>query len=283
MNVQTPLRPTRAIRHLRLPRFAIAAIPLVVLLTATADATLLIDENFDNDPVGGNPTVNQLLLEQGTTVVNVVDASSTPADPFGGAGNRSFYLEDQDATDSAQLGWGTEPFVTQTTNLSLTFKTYVVNDATFNDTYQIIRVGENNALTSTLNTLEAAVDFVIQEDRFQVNQGANGGVLTLDQAPGVDFTMNSVWNMKIDISPATNTYELFVNNIQLTDDGGTVTQFNFRNNLGVNFVSFIGLSTNDATRVFYDDVVLEIPEPGSVTLLAGSGLALLFRRRRASY
>jgi len=227
-----------------------------ICLAMPLQAVTLIDENFDADTVGGTPSAS-LALAQGTTVLSVVDSASVPADPFGGAGNRSFYLEDQDATKTAQIGWAVDSFEGQTNGMTFTFKMYAVSNAVVNDPFQIVRLGENNAPNSTLNSLEAAVDFYVFSTNFQANTGTGGGLVTFDQVPGVDFAFNTVWDFELDIAPSNDTYSISINGTQLTTGNGATNRFGFRNAKDINFVSFIGYSANAGTRVFYDDVLLE--------------------------
>jgi hypothetical protein len=141
----------------------------------------------------------------------------------------------------------------------LRLKAYMVKDATWNDAYAMVQAGENNAPNSALYATEAIVQLTMQEDRIQVRSGAS--TLTIDES----FSWNSIWNIEISIDPLTRTWFASINGTRLSDNG--VNVFDFRNNAsitGINFVALIGYSGAAGHRVFWDDIVLEVPPHGTL-------------------
>ncbi|MCC7300842.1 MAG: hypothetical protein IT583_07165 [Verrucomicrobia bacterium] len=228
----------------------------LVFSVVQAKAVVLINADFNSDKTGRPPNAS-FVNKPEKTDLRIVDSESQPADPFGGAENRSL-LTDDTGPASPDVGWSTDGFVNEKQDMTLSLKACFVNDGTFSNAYVIIQAGKNDMKArSSLTAIEAAVQLTIMGDRINARSGSE--VVRLNQEPGVDFAWNAVWNVVINISPETKTWSAAINGVPLTK--GSKDTFKFRDNPsvdGINFVGMTGQSAASGCRVFWDDVKLEV-------------------------
>ncbi len=221
----------------------------------------IIDEDFNNDTVGGNPTASS-----GASLGTVVDSGSTPADPFGGSGNRSMYINDGD-----NIGWdaATGDAIANGT-ATFTTKIWMTEDATHTDGDFYLSLGSG---TGYMSSGEMAVRMFFRDnDVLTVYDGTSA--VNIDNY-GTDLDYNEIWNVKVDMNLGDNTWSLTINNHVMSDTVAGST-FDFYADNDINSVYYNG--TGSSGQNFLDDVKV-IPEPGTMGLLGLATMGILLVRR----
>lgn len=245
-----------------------------------AMATFANYVDFQGDAVGANPSLADYISETGGNVIEVVGSASTPADPFGGAGNKSLWLQDNNDPSDAAVGFRrtvAEPVG------KLSLRLYVVQDVSFPTPWLELR-----AFKDGISSLDGAAQGVEIGPWMFFSAGSlvspisiglftSGPTLTLDQT----LSANTAHMVEISFNTVSDTFTAMLDGSPLTDDGGATTVFPFYSALpDLNAVAFTaGFSTRVGVRTFVDDISL-IPEPATVSLVAMGGLAFVSRRRR---
>jgi hypothetical protein len=253
-----------------------AALALGVVIGSSAIASAAVWD-FQSDTVGAAPTNGLVYSDyQLGTQVKVVDSGSTPADPFGGSGNHSLWMEDTGQSNST-LTWGVgsgNGFAQGTIKAQV----YVVDDA--NNTLQYF--GINGGIGSA-NTGAADLGPWLMYKEGTLQAIALSGTKTLT----TPVPVNTVLNVVVNFDSATHTYTGSINGNPLTD--GTTTTFDFFNTdasltelESVRIVHATSIQDDpSSSTTFYDNVSLNaVPEPTSGALLLG-GLLMLTRRRKS--
>jgi len=263
-------------------------VTLALALSTSSGAITLIDVDFDDDTTGGDPT--STFLQKGTDgssevhTIEVVDSASTPADPFGGTGNKSMMVRADSAGTAPNHSYVTWYSDTSVTNETVTFSMSIYIDKNASGNFnQVIAVGNSGGGLIASN--QTALDMTIVQTggggRFQVYDGNtffSGGI---DQTPGGTFGYNTVMELEAELNMVTQTFEMSINGTQLTHSGGDKT-FDFRNSIvEIDAAQVFQSAAVNEGQVFYDNVRLTVPEPGSFLLLTLGGLSLIARRRRA--
>lgn len=252
----------------RILSVALAAAALAV--SASSASAAYLSQDFESAATGA--VVPPALGANYTSGrVDVVDSSTNPAHPFTNPGNgaQSLLLEDNADPSAANVSF---QGATSITSGTFSFDFWITKDATWTTPFVDVRVGIN-AVTSgsdlgvwfALNASGGLTDF--------------GGAGTLDQT----YTFNAPHTMVIDFDAATDKWTGTLDNVPLTAGGGATTQFNFFTAMtSIQSVGFgSGYSTNTTSRGFVDNLLVVVPEPASLSLLAaGAGLMLLRPRRR---
>lgn len=263
-------------------RWALASLLIWCAASGQARATFANGIDFQADTVGGNPGAADYIEETGGSVVEVIGASSTPADPFGGAGNKSLWLQDDSATGSAQAG-----FRRTTTEAVgwLGLKFNVTQDATYPTPFFQVRLFDDGvtSLDGSASTAEMgpwmAFNASLAGDPIDIRVADTvGGWLILDQT----LTSNTVHTLVITFNAASDTFTALLDGSPLTDDGGTTTAFPFRTpQSGIDAIEFTAAHyTRTGAQAFVDDIQL-VPEPNVTALLAVAGAVLWRRRKKA--
>ncbi|MCC6424779.1 MAG: PEP-CTERM sorting domain-containing protein [Phycisphaerales bacterium] len=241
--------------------------------TGIASATVW---DFQSDTVGSAPTNGVLYSDiQPSTQVEVVNSSSAHADPFGGSGNQSLWMEDSGQSNSTLTFNLGGPGVTQGT---LSAKIYVVDDPS--NTYQYIDL---NGGVGNANTGVGDIGPWIQYDPqvFGFRAITSSGLKYFTNT----VPHNSVIDLVIQFDATTDTFTGTINGNPLTD--GTNTTFDFFNSLSdlssVRIVHASSVQTDPSqSTTFYDNVTLApVPEPSGMMILGLGSLALIRRKRRA--
>ncbi|MCC7350407.1 MAG: PEP-CTERM sorting domain-containing protein [Phycisphaerales bacterium] len=229
--------------------------------------------DFQSDTVGSVPTNGVVFTDiQSSTTVEVVDGNSTPADPFGGSGNQSLWMEDTGGSNSTlTFNTGNSGYAQGT----ISAKIYVVDDDT--NTYQYVDIngGIGNANTGS-GDIGPWIQYIPDDYGFRAITSSGTVYFTNT------FPHNTVVDLVIQFDSTTDTFTGTIDGNPLTD--GTNTTFNFFNNLSsmssVRVVHAMSVDRPPATT-FYDNITLApVPEPSGMIFLGLGALALVRRNRR---
>jgi hypothetical protein len=258
---------------------AASLLAAIALATPSASASPYISHNFDTDTSNVAPSGTTYLSAPGSTRAIVVDSSTTtPLDPFGGTGNKSLLLEDNDSGQNSAVAFQGAVAGLNSGTFSATI--YAANTTGFMTPQGTVRLGVSNA-ASTANigpwlTFESTFAQVVTP----------GGTLTLDNV----LTANTAYNLTLTFDAVAHTFSGTIgpadgssSPVALSDDSGDTTSFAFRSNVGPITSVFLGggFVGRTGVRVFFDNVqVSEVPEPASLSLLGLGGLLALRRGRR---
>lgn len=251
-----------------------ALVTAALAVSASSASAAYLSQDFESAATGAvtPPALGAIYV---TGRVDVVGTSTTPADPFTdpGNGSQSLLVEDNANPDSANVSFQGVGGIT-----SGTFSTdfFFTNDVTWSPSYAEFRIG-NGSITSGS---DLGVWFALTGSGTIVNYGGQG---TLDQT----FTFNAPHKLVISFDTTAGVLGqwsgVLDNSVTLTAGGGTITAFDFYTaQPSVQSFGFsAGHSTNTTSRIFVDNLLVVVPEPATLSLLAvGSGLALLRPRRR---
>jgi MYXO-CTERM domain-containing protein len=240
------------------------------ILAASAPAAVW---DFESDTVGSAPTNGLVFSDyQAGTQVKVVDAGSIPADPFGGSGNQSLWMEDTAQSNSTlTYGVGSPGYVSGTMSTQI----YLLDDASNALQYFDVNGGTGNA-----NTGAGDIGPWIQYN------SESFGFRAITSSGIVNFTNpvphNTVLDMVIQFDATTDTFTGTLQGNPLTD--GTNTTFNFFNSLteltSVRIVHSSSAQAEPSSTTFYDNVTL-VPEPAAMGLVGVGALAFIRRSRRS--
>lgn len=251
------------------PGKKLAALLSVVSLVATvslaaSESTTLFDLNFNDDATGDKPTHNAFRESSPNKTIAVVDSASTPADPFGGEQNKSFFIQDNAKGAAGEFGYVTWIADEKVSKHRVIFSLdiYVDTDGGNITSFgQSIHVGESTGGFITGGS-GAALDLTITDagsgGRFQVYNGSTFLSQGIDQSPQDLGGFNKVMRLKATLDPATSTYTMTINGTRLTHSGGDET-FHFRNKgVSINAGQVFSTWARAAGRSFYDNARLEL-------------------------
>jgi hypothetical protein len=253
-----------------------------------AEASPILQDNFQGDTAGNPPSGPSYIVAPTGTDARVVDSSTTPADPFGGAGNHSLMLfDDLNATGaSTVVGYN---FANMTTAGRLTIDFVLEKNATWNQPYTQLRFMDNDGDNTA--TVPEIGPWILLNGANNPTQATSARVEALEfNGTGTSFvattfaiTYNAPHTLVLDFDLAADNYTMTLDGNLLQTGGATPRSvFNFYTAQSEinNFEALTAASTRIDSRVFYDNINV-VPEPASATLLALSGLAGLRRRRVA--
>lgn len=260
-------------------RFALAltvAAGYTAMNGVASAAYLTVD--FQSDTVGQPPGTASLIEDlDANTRVEVVDGSSSPADPFGGPGNMSLLMQDNSAVNDTRAAWngGGAGLVTGV------FKTqfYLSSAAAgFPSPYYNLRLGINDAAPVSDIATWLYINHPGWPNTIVWDENA-GGLNTLDNP----LLFNTVNDLEITFDSNTQTMTGKLNGVAMTANLGTKSVFSYYNP-HANITSFMfnaGYGGGVGNRVFFDNISLDapIPEPSMIGLV-GLGLAAASGRRQ---
>jgi hypothetical protein len=210
----------------------------------------------------------------------VVDGSSSPADPFGGSGNKSMLVEDNYNADTTYVGWdynnASAPDIVSGT---LKFQLYLSSNGSYLTPYTNVRIGQNGAGSGATSAMLVYFSFPSGAYLNKVAVDVNGVTHALDNA--VNF--NTIYDVELTFDSVTHTMSGKLNGNPLTE--GSTTSWGYSKPLlnAIDSVTFnTGTNSQVGNRVFVDNIVLDaVPEP-SMLGLASLGLLGMIRRRHRS-
>jgi len=245
----------------------------VGLAISSSSMAAILSRDFQSDTVGAAPSPSDPahLDKSAGMRFEVIDASSSPPDQFGGAGNKSLmasnsttgnyvnYVMDAPAASAVAVG-------------------------TFSVKFSHVDFGGSSAITSfnlgtySGSTVLSGVGPALEIFGSSMRVWTSGGPVTLDQTVPFNPALHTI---AINFDANTDTFTGTLNGSPLTASSGATTSFGFNQNLtGIHAVLFSTPTTGRIGQTFIDDVVIT-PEPASaVSALAVLGCVAL--RRRAS-
>jgi MYXO-CTERM domain-containing protein len=261
-------------------RFALvltAAAGITAMSGVASAAYLSLD--FQGDTVGDPPSGTFYLSDSPpTNIVTVVDGSSSPADPFGGAGNKSMLVQDDTNATDTRVSWKGAPGGL----VNGVFKTqfYLNSSAGFTVPYVNIRLGKDGLAAGGTSEIAAwlLLSHPVAPGKFVIDNSSVPYDI-LDNA----IAFNTIHEVEITFDSTSHTFTGKLDGNPLTANSGTKTTWDYYTNMSmIDSVMFnAGSSSTIDNRVFIDNVSLDapIPEP-SMLGLAGLGLAAFGRRQR---
>lgn len=279
-----------------LTKYAAGVCAFALCMTAaSAQAATIIDENFQSQTAGSNPVA---LASSGTAtpvgnvttredepngrIVQVVDSTTSPVDPFGPAGNKSLQLYSESTTATSVFFRSSSPGIASG---ALSMNMMVTTTPTPGDVgpwFSVILGGtaSNTFLGGNGTDGLARIDF---RSDSSILIRANGGNFFADQT----YTANTNYLLNIEFDANTHLFSISLNGSPLTTGGGTAnswttlsTSLTSANALQV-YGAASGTSTIRTGEAFVDNILLtDVPEPASMALLAAGGLLITTRRRR---
>ncbi|MCC6424146.1 MAG: PEP-CTERM sorting domain-containing protein [Phycisphaerales bacterium] len=242
-----------------------ALVTAALAVGASSASAAILSQNFEGDTPGGAPSGT--LYTSGH--IEVVDSSTNPVDPFAASGNHSLLVEDNSDPNSANAVFSASGASTTGT---FSFDFWSTKDGTWTTPYFEVRIGNS----TVQNGSDLGVWFAFNNSGNIVNYGGQG---TLDQT----LTHNASHTIVINYDTSTDKWSGTLDNVPLTAGSGSITQFDFYTALASvqSFGFSAGYSTTTTVRGFVDNLLVVVPEPTTLSLLAVSaGLGLLRPRRR---
>ena len=206
----------------------------------------------------------------------VASSTTSPVDPFGGATNRSLMIEKTGTgANTPQMNM---TMVERTFGI-LTFDAYIEQSSPNWDTSLLsfyVLDGSNLGIVANLSFVSPNTNFTVYEP----NPGPGISAYTKTGA----FSVNTAFNVKVEFF-ANQTYSVYVNNSLVTfPTTGSVVGYYSASATSLETVRFGTIdSARTESRVYVDNVVLSVPEPGTSALFGLGAVAALygFRRRKA--
>ena len=241
---------------------------LVVGICTVSVQAAVIDEDFEGLTVGSYSSADtndspadvgaSSWAGYGQTQADIVDSGSTPADPFGGAGNQSMVLVGTAAGANPVVQYDGDA-ITGSARFKLDFN----NSA--GDIYIEIK--------DSVGTKAISI--------YAYSTGVIGmlGVSNFEET----YNMDTNYCLLIDFDVVADTYTATLNGTDLTRKIGEVvhTTHSFRNaTADISDVWLENYLAGGGSEAFFDDLSVIIPEPVTLGLLAVGGLMALIRRRR---
>ncbi|MCC6424145.1 MAG: hypothetical protein IT447_11755 [Phycisphaerales bacterium] len=200
--------------------------------------------DFENDDPGSPPTGT--IATSGR--VEVVDSPDDPDDPFATADNKSLMLEDSVMETSANAAFALNADGLESGTLTLDL--YLTKDKTWNVPYLDVRLGTGRITSGS--DIAVWIGFY---PNGSIKDEAGG---TLDNTA----TFNKPHKLEVQFNAKTGKWTGKLDGKELTAKGGTVKEFGFKNAVpSIQSVGFgSGYSTNETSRVFVDNVVIQPAE-----------------------
>jgi hypothetical protein len=255
---------------------SVAVVTASVLAISSMASAAYLTVDFESDTVGSAPASASSVGAPANTEVRVIDSGSTPADPFGGAGNQSLFMRDDSESLNAEATWkGVGPGLTSGT---FTIQ-YLLQDGGntsggyADNPYMNIRLGDT-AGGSTLSGIGPWID----QNGTSLRNLADSSIF--DQVP----LLNAVNTLTLAFDTATDTFTGTLNSAALTTGGSplnTVHPFTSLLSSIDGFYAGAAWSSPYDVHFFMDNAELDaIPEPASIGLIVGAGAMMLRRRSR---
>ena len=268
----------------------LAVLCAVALTTSPLLAATIINEDFQNQTAGTNPVP---LFSSGTNtpvgtviaredvpngrIVNVVDSTTSPVDPFGPIGNKSLQLYSESTTGASVFFRSSSPGLTSGTlalNALVSTTPIVGSEGPW---FSVILGGTTG--TSLGGNSTDGITRIDFRNTGRIAVRYNGGLSVADQV----YTANTNYLIEITFDTDTDLFSVTLNDSPLTTGSGSVSSWTPLSTslASVNAVYVSGYDAIDPGQAFVDNIILtDIPEPAGVVLLAAGGLLMLLRQRR---
>lgn len=247
--------------------------------------------DFQSDTVGSPPAgyvVHSPAVGNANNFAIVADAGSSPADPFGGAGNKSLFTQDNLNTDSMFISWdynnAAAPDIVDGT---LKFKIYLSSSGGFTSPYANVRLGQNGSGSGSSSAILIYFSFPSGAYLNKIAIDTPSGPQILDNA----LNFNTDYDVAITFDSITHTLSGTLTDnsvaiptpVPLTQGSTTSWGYSKPTLNAIDSVAFqTGTTGGVGNRVFFDNVVLDaVPEP-SMLGFACLGLIAMARRRNRS-
>lgn len=274
-------------------RTSLTKLLLTSCLPLSASLALATDYDFQGLTAGSASSGSGITVFNSSSVVNVADATTSPADAFGGTGNKSLYLSSTASGGAqAQLNLSASAITSGT----LSFDLYVIGTGTTPGLIEIdlgtpnsgssnsqrsasiaaLQVWTNSA-TTTDSSLSPAGKFL----GFMGGISGGSNLYTFNQTVliGAKNTISISWDANA------NTYSVMLNGATVTQGTGPSITSTFTQTTEQNGVTAVRFTSSNAssTSYFIDNisVVSSIPEPSTTASLLGAavGFVTLSNRR----
>jgi uncharacterized protein (DUF2141 family) len=229
-----------------------------------AGGEIFFQESFQGDLPGTVPASATFTQITGAnSLIAVVDAASTPPDPFGGEGNKSIAMLDRiGGSADIRTGFkGNLPDAGLATG-TIKYKLYGFdNGVAPQPPLASIRAGLNNDVTGGTRLLNDEAAFLLT---FQAPSFNPQIVILEGSSANTTFVLEQTWEFNrayeviIDFDAIAKTWSATLDGVQLTKPGG-ISTFNFWYPVtGVNQFDLVsGAGSNQHSTVFFDDILIE--------------------------
>ncbi len=229
-----------------------------------------LPEDFQSDTVGAAPSGAHWITTGAS--VTVVDGNSTNADPFGGVGNQSMYI------NSAALS----TYVVYKNDTAYTAGTFSIDLYGANvNSYTYVKLGNSSVSTGVPN-VDTAVNLLIRW----------GSVFSSWDASNVSYNFDSkllqnvAYSLVVTFDSSTEKWSATVNGTSITANSGVTTVFDYYNAnsnsvLNVDRVSLYSPTASGGAMTYVDNISLaQIPEPSSALLVGAAAMLVAGSLRR---
>ncbi|MDP0496428.1 MAG: hypothetical protein Q7Q73_09495 [Verrucomicrobiota bacterium JB024] len=262
------------------------------LFATQASAQLVYENNFQQYTPGDAPSGTDVFVKyngRDGNLVYVVDSSTTPADPFGGVGNKSMYVHYDHTSSKTPAGQFTVTNTGAIAKGTISFDIYIDGDPTGTGLVEV-NLGQLGILdavrASSLTTIQIQTGSNPDNDPGKIRifqNSASGGSTAyyMDQFAVLDAVNTITLSWDIDTKKVTGT----INGESMTI--GSTSEFDFTTQLspdGVSQVRYTSTGVQDVSY-FVDNIsATAIPEPSHSVLALGALLVLGigYRRHRRS-